>query len=131
MSINGTRITPSSYYTFEYIGNYILYVLIDISKLDSILSMFSKVFKMVSITFTNKFESKNIKNMNYMFYFCTSLTSIDFTHFDTTNVETTNYMFHACNLLTNLDLSSFKTENLRETQYMFSKCHLLNLYQFF
>ena len=125
MSINGTKLAPNSYYTFENIGNYILYVLIDVSKLDSILSIFSKVYKMASISFTNKFESKNIKNMNYMFNFCTSLTSVDFTNFDTTSVETTNHMFHYCPLLTSIDLSSFKTENLKETQYMFTQCHLL------
>ena len=130
MSINGTKIELNSYYTFENIGNYVLYVLIDVSKLDSILSMFSKVIKMISISFTNKFESKNIKNMNYMFDSCTSLTSIDFTHFDTTNVETTNYMFQSCRQLNSLDLSNFKTENLKETQYMFSQCNLLTYINF-
>ena len=45
---------------------------------------------MSSISFTDKFDTKNIKNMNYMFYSCNSLTSIDFSLFDTRKVETMN-----------------------------------------
>ena len=45
MFINNTEISPVSYYTFEYLGDYVVYILIDISSLNSILSMFKEVKK--------------------------------------------------------------------------------------
>ena len=73
MFINNTEISPVSYYNFESLGDYVVYILIDISSLNSILSMFKEVKKMASISFTNKFDTRNIKNMNYLFDLCSSL----------------------------------------------------------
>jgi len=42
--------------------------------------------EMVSIYFTEKFNTEKIEGMNYMFDTCTKLTSIDLSVFNTRNV---------------------------------------------
>lgn len=46
-----------------------------------------------------------------MFYGCSSLKSIDVSHFDTSNVTDMSSMFYGCRSLTSLDLSHFNVEN--------------------
>ena len=53
------------------------------------------------------FDTKNVKNMQYMFYKCGKLESLDISSFDTSQVTTIYNMFSYCTSLTSLDLSSF------------------------
>jgi len=61
MFINDKKITPVEYYKFKSPGNYIIYILIDISSLDSILSMFNQVYNMISISFIKNLIQKILK----------------------------------------------------------------------
>ena len=60
--------------------------------------------------------------MNSMFYNCSSLTSLDVTHFDTTSATSMNAMFMICNNLVSLDLSSFDTTLVTNMSNMFANC---------
>ena len=65
-----------------------------------------------------------ITNMEYMFYHCSNLTSLDlFTHFNTTKVTNMDSMFNSCSSLTTLDLSAFNTSKVTNMRYMFFNCH--------
>ena len=85
-----------------------------------------------SISFTNKkgllslsyLDTSNVTNMQYMFYCCYNLTSINTISFDTSKVTNMVYMFYDCNLKS-LDLSSFDTSNVTEMFSMFSCCSSL------
>ena len=77
MTIDSESFKAKTEHTFELQGNHSVYVLMDISKIDSIEQIFYQLDKMISISFTTKFNTKNIVNMNEMFYYCTSLTSIE------------------------------------------------------
>ena len=49
--------------------------------------------------------------MEYMFYGCSGLISLNLINFNTENVLHMNDMFHGCSALTNIDISSFDTKN--------------------
>ncbi|MDR3190808.1 MAG: BspA family leucine-rich repeat surface protein [Lactobacillaceae bacterium] len=71
------------------------------------------------------FETTNAETMEFMFYKCENLTSVDLSHFDTRNVTTMSGMFYLCSGLTTLDLRSFDTTNVTIMSGMFNRC--LNL----
>ena len=60
--------------------------------------------------------------MDYMFYNCSNLTSLDVSKFDTQNVTSMCTMFKGCSSLTSLDLSNFDTQNVTNMYGMFYGC---------
>ena len=70
-------------------------------------------------------NTDNVTDMRSMFEACSSLTSIDFSHFNTENVTSFDHMFWNCTSLTNLDLSSFNTQKVMSTYWMFALCNRL------
>ena len=92
--------------------------------------------QMIPFNYFYKFKSKgkyaikyifknNIKNCNYMFYECSSLTYIDLSNFNTNNVTNMSWMFYLCSSLTNIDLSNFNTNNVTYMIKMFYGCNKL------
>lgn len=71
------------------------------------------------------FDTSKAKNMSTMFCSCNLLQSLDLSHFDTSNVEYMGSMFDACYSLQNLDLSNFDTSNVKEMGAMFEACYSL------
>ena len=63
--------------------------------------------------------------MSNMFDSCSSLTSLDVTHFNTANVTDMHYMFSNCVALTSLYLTNFNTEKVTYMYGMFSSCSSL------
>ena len=57
-----------------------------------------------------------------MFSGCSSLTSLDVSHFDTGKVTTMYYMFNGCSSLNSLDVSHFDTANVQNMDLMFYEC---------
>ena len=70
-------------------------------------------------------QSNTVTMMNFMFYGCSSLTSIDFTNFAPGKLTYTNYMFYGCGLLETIDFPTFDTSNLIDIKYMFNGCKSL------
>ena len=64
-------------------------------------------------------NTENVTNMSYMFWRCSTLTTLDVSKFDTKNVTNMISMFSGCRLTT-LDLSSFDTKNVTDMSWMFS-----------
>ena len=73
----------------------------------------------------SKFNTANVTDMNYMFCGCSSLKSLDVSSFNTAKVTYMTSMFDSCKALTALDLSNFNTENVIYMEYMFSNCSSL------
>ena len=67
-----------------------------------------------------RFEwSSAITNCNGLFYDCSEITEIDFSHFDTSQVTDMSYMIYDCDSLTIINVSSFKTSNVETMSHMF------------
>ena len=73
-----------------------------------------------------KIISKRLLNdMSCMFYYCSSLTSLDLSNFITINVKNMSYMFSDCSSLTSINLSNFNTKNTNDMSFMFYNCSSL------
>ena len=57
--------------------------------------------------------------MSYMFYECSSLTSLNLSNFNTNNVNNMSCMFWYCSSLTSFNLSNFNTNNVNDMICMF------------
>ena len=86
--------------------------------------MFYSCSSLTSLDVTH-FKTANVTNMSYMFYICSSLTSLDVTHFNTANVTDMRGMFSSCPKLTSLDVTHFNTANVTDMSFMFSSCSKL------
>ena len=86
--------------------------------------MFSDCSSLISIDLSH-FNSSNVTNMRSLFYNCSSLKIINFTNFDTYNVINMRGLFYGCSSIEKLDLSHFKTNNTRIMTAMFLNCSSL------
>ena len=77
---------------------------------------------MKSIEGLEYLNTSEVTFMNYMFYDCSDLTSIDLSHFNTDKVIHMPGLFSYCQKLTSLDLSTFNTAKVETMDYMFSMC---------
>ena len=125
IKIDDKNENPCSNYTFPEPGEHIIFYNMDISNLTSLNSMFKGVNKMISISFSNSFNTSKITDMNSMFNGCKSLTSLDISFFNTENIKDLSYMFYECNSLKSLDISNFKTPNIKKIEYLFYYCSSL------
>lgn len=71
------------------------------------------------------FDTSNVKRMQQTFWNCKSLTSLDLSSFNTSNVITMDGMFCGCSSLTSLDLSIFDTSEVKNMHLMFCNCSSL------
>ncbi|MBR1465785.1 MAG: BspA family leucine-rich repeat surface protein [Bacteroidaceae bacterium] len=73
----------------------------------------------------SKFNTSKVKRMGCMFWGCKSLTKLDLGSFDTSEVETMGSMFYNCTNLKNVNVSSFNTSNVNSMFQMFYGCSSL------
>lgn len=64
-------------------------------------------------------NTSNVTTMEYMFYDCVSLTTLDLSNFNTSQVTYMYGMFHGCSSLISLNLSSFDTRKVTDCAGMF------------
>ena len=86
--------------------------------------MFYNCSSLTSLDVT-KFNTANVTNMGYMFYSCLKLTSLDVTKFNTEKVMDMSYMFYNCSKLTSLNVTKFNTAKVTDMRYMFMGCSSL------
>jgi len=63
--------------------------------------------------------------MRFMFYNCSSITTLDVSGFDTSSVDDVGLMFYNCSSLEELDVSRFDTSGVEDMSYMFYGCSSL------
>ena len=98
--------------------------MLDTSKVTSMHYMFFNCSSLTSLNLSN-FDTSNVTNMSYMFYECSSLKSLNISNFDTSNVTNMSFMFFNCSSLTSLNLSNFDTSNVTDMTSMFNECSSL------
>ena len=91
----------------------------------SLYRFFESLTKLETITGLEYLNTENVTNMGRMFYNCSSLTSLDVTHFNTANVTNMSYIFSGCSSLTSLDVTHFNTAKVKNMHNMFSSCSSL------
>ena len=91
----------------------------------SLYCFFERLAELETITGLEYLNTENVTNMGRMFYDCSSLTSLDVTHFNTAKVTNMSYMFYNCKALTSLDVTHFNTANVTNMGYMFYICSSL------
>ena len=91
----------------------------------SLYRFFESLTKLETITGLEYLNTENVTNMGYMFYNCSSLTSLDVAHFNTANVTNMSYIFSGCSKLTSLDVTHFNTAKVKNMHNMFSSCSSL------
>ena len=91
----------------------------------SLWNFFRDLTKLETITGLEYLNTEKATDMSNMFYSCSSLTSLDVTHFNTANVTDMSNMFYSCSSLTSLDVSHFNTEKVTSMYSMFSYCSSL------
>ena len=97
---------------------------VDTSKVYSMEFMFYNCFSLISLDLS-KFNTSSLKNSKDIFYNCHSLTSLDLSNFNTSSITNMGYMFYNCHSLTSLDLSNFNTSSVNNMGYMFYNCSSL------
>ena len=83
--------------------------------------MFRGCSSLTSLDVTH-FNTANVTSMFKMFSTCFKLAELDVTHFNTANVENMNNMFYSCSSLTSLDVTHFNTAKVEDMSYMFDGC---------
>ena len=91
----------------------------------SLYCFFNRLTKLETITGLEFLNTANVTNMKCMFFNCSSLTSLDVTHFNTANVTDMCSMFSNCSSLTSLDVTHFNTAKVTNMKNMFSDCSSL------
>ena len=121
--LNENKIDFCYKYKFDKEGKYTIKIIFK-KPLININYIFFDCNKLLSIDLSN-FNTNNVTNMSYMFFNCSSLTSLNLSNFNTNNVNNMNHMFSNCSSLTSLNLSNFNTNNVKDMSSMFSNCSSL------
>ena len=130
MKVDGIREEPSKNYMFPSSRNYTVHILLDITNCKSLNNMFYDINKIVSITFSQNFNTQNIEEMDITFAGCTSLISFDFSILNTQNLKSVNGLIHSCHYLVKEDFSNLDLKNLEITYKMFYYCTFLTYINF-
>jgi len=90
--------------------------------------MFYRCTSISSLPDISKWNTNNVTNMNYMFYRCLSLSSLpDISKWNTSNVTNMSYMFYGCSSLLSLpDISKWNTSNVTNMSDIFNGCSSLS-----
>ena len=89
----------------------------------SLYKFFANLTKLKTITGLEYLNTEKVTNMSYMFFNCSSLTSLDVTYFNTANVTGMNNMFYSCSALTTIYASdNFVTDKVEYSYNMFYDC---------
>ena len=91
---------------------------------ESVQFMFYGCSSLVSIDLYN-FDFGIVEDLRYLFYGCSSLILVDLSYIDTFQVFDMEYMFYGCNSLTTLNFSSWITSSVEDLNSMFYDCNSL------
>ena len=95
----------------------------DISEVRTTKEMFSDCINLKNIFF-NK-STFVVDEIDYMFFNCESLKSLDLSNLDTSNVVSMSYLFSGCISLSSLNISNFNTSKTINMVQLFGNCYSL------
>ena len=97
----------------------------NLENLKNATSMFEGCFALKNIKFNDNTLTKNLEDMNKMFYYCSSLECINMKIFNENKVTNLNYVFYECGSLIEIDLSYFESKYITELKGTFQDCKKL------
>ena len=146
----------TSYYKFTTEGEHKVRINIDLKNSSSLGKFFENINELISVNFSNDFnttginymnemfsfsqnlisinlsnlKTENVFTMKEMFSFCTKLVEVNLQNLNTKKVESTAGLFLGCKNLTYLDISNLELENNKDMSSMFSQCNSLESINF-
>ena len=128
IQVDDEYINPTSnYYQFNTDGDHTVRINIDLKESTSLNKFFENINELISINFTDVFNTTNIKNMSEMFSSSKNLIYINLSNLNTENVTDMSNMFKDCEKLNEIDISNFKTENVENMYGMFENTDITSL----
>ena len=131
MFINGKKTTPyvqrnyfekdEVLYKFSSIGRHEVKIVFK-KTLSTMESLFYYCVDLVSLTFSETFDTSKVLSLSYTFHGCYSLEYLNVSSFNTSLVGSLLFMFQNSDVLTSLDLSSFDTKNVYTFQGIITYC---------
>ena len=94
------------------------------SEVTNMLSMFWNCSSLASLDLSH-FDTRKVERMNQLFFGCSSLMDLDLSSFNTSKVTKMYAMFYGCSSLESLDLSNFDMSNVTDMSHMFYNCSSL------
>ena len=83
--------------------------------------LFSGFKKVTTIEGLENFDTRQVKNMDSMFYLMDALQTLDLSNWDTSQVNNMSQMFYGCHHLNSLNLENFETNNVTNMYEMFKE----------
>ena len=118
--VNDEKIDFCFEYKFPKIGKYTIKFMFK-KPLTNINWIFYNCKSLISINFSN-FNSNDIKKIACAFSYCSSLKDLNLSNFKTYNIEDISFLFEHCSSLETLDLSNFLTEKVTNMWGTFWNC---------
>lgn len=122
MLVDGENVGPSLEYTFKTKGEHELYILLNDANILSLSNMFKNNTNLRAISFTSKFNSQNVVNMEEMFNSCSALISIDFSYFNSEKINNMAMLFNSCSSLQSINFANFNTKKVTNMTQLFKGC---------
>ena len=117
----------TNYFKFDSVGEHKVRINIELNNSTSLKKFFENIKELISINFTNDFNTTGIENMTEMFSSSQYLISVDISNLNLENVKDMSYMFTNCKNLKDISISNFKTNKVENMAGMFEKCSLISL----
>ena len=117
----------ANYFKFDSVGEHKIRINIELNNSTSLKKFFENIKELISINFTNDFNTTGIENMTEMFSSSQYLISVDISNLNLENVKDMSYMFTNCKNLKDISISNFKTNKVENMAGMFEKCSLISL----
>ena len=84
--------------------------------------LFNNFSNLVSVEGANNLDLSNALDISFMFFRCSSLTSVDVSNWNTSKVFGMSNVFSYCSSLQNLDTTNWDTSNVNTMNFLFYKC---------
>ena len=110
--IDGEKKRPNNKFVFQNKGKHLVYILLDMNKIDTLENMFSGNIYLSKISFSEIFNIEKFISMKSMFRNCRSLTNIDLSKVKTKNIINMDLLFSGCTSLIDININNFSNENL-------------------
>ena len=105
----------TNYYKFNTEGEHKVRINIDLKNSSSLGKFFENINELISVNFSNDFNTTGINYMNEMFSFSQNLISINLSNLKTENVFTMKEMFSFCTKLVEVNLQNLNTKKVEST----------------
>ena len=107
-------------------GENVVILNLDVSLIEELRDLFINIADDVKTLDLSGWNTSNVKDMAWMFSWCTNLKSLNLSGWNTSNVKDMGDMFRNCYNLKSLDLSGWDTSNVENMSCVFFFCRSLD-----